>query len=254
MIVTRDKKAFLHVAIALLFLILLAGCAGTQNRHTDPENDPWEGFNRKVHSFNMNLDEAVARPVAKIYHKITPKPVQSGVSNFFRNLDYPVTFINEVLQGKFREGGISTGRFLVNSTIGLLGLFDVATRMGILEYKEDFGQTLATWGYQDSRYLVLPFFGPSTVRDGIGRSFYGYVHPVSYWAREDHFYTPVVIDLIQTRAAFLNQDETLGDAFDPYTLIRDAWLQNREFKIYDGDPPVLDYDLYLDDLEEEDYE
>ena len=229
--------------------VLLAGCAGTQNRHTDPENDPWEGFNRKVHEFNMTMDRYVARPLAVTYDKVMPDPLQRGVSNFFRNLDYPVTFINQVLQGKFRESGISTGRFLVNSTIGLFGFFDVATRMGIPDSDEDFGQTLAKWGYEDSRYLVLPFFGPSTFRDGIGRSFYGYVHPVSYWAREDSYYTPLVVDLIQTRAKFLSQDDMLEDSFDPYTLIRDSWLQNREYKIHDGDPPMIDYDIYLEDLE-----
>ncbi len=244
----RTRPAARFVAISLL-LILSAGCAGTQNRHTDPENDPWEGFNRKVHSFNMALDKGVARPVAKAYRTVLPNPVQNGVRNFFRNLDYPVTFINQVLQGKFKQSGISTGRFLINTTIGVLGVFDVATKMGIADYDEDFGQTLAKWGYQDSRYLVLPFFGPSTLRDGVGRSFYGYAHPVSYVAREDHLYTPMVVDLIQTRAAFLNQDETLADAYDSYTLVRDAWLQNREFKIYDGNPPLVDYDALLDEAE-----
>jgi phospholipid-binding lipoprotein MlaA len=244
-----------YIRIFLIVLALaLSGCAGTQNLHTDPENDPWEGFNRKVHSFNNKLDKSVARPVAKAYRKVTPRPLQKGVSNFFRNIDYPVTFINQVLQGKLKEGGVSTGRFLINSTIGLLGLFDVATKMGIPEYDEDFGQTLAKWGYDDSRYLVLPLFGPSTFRDGIGRSIYGYAHPVSYWAREDHFYTPMVVDLIQTRAGFLNQDDALEEAYDPYTLVRDSWLQNREYKIHDGNPPVLDYDAYLDELDDPDYQ
>lgn len=235
----------------LAIVLLMTACAGTQNQHTDPENDPWEGFNRKVHEFNMTLDKAVARPVAKAYDTVTPKPVQRGLNNFFRNIDYPVTFINQVLQGKFRESSVSTGRFLVNSTIGVLGFFDVATRMGIPDYDEDFGQTLAQWGYEESRYLVLPFFGPSTFRDGLGQSVYGYVHPVSHVAREDHFYTPLVLDLVQTRASFLNQDDTLEEAYDPYTLVRDAWLQNRAFKIHDGNPPMPDYESLLngDDLE-----
>lgn len=231
---------------ALSVVLLTVACAGTQNRHTDPENDPWEGFNRKVHRFNMHLDRAIARPVAKAYRTVTPKPVQRGLTNFFRNIDYPVTFINQVLQGKFKQGGVSTGRFLVNSTVGLLGFFDVATRMGIPDYEEDFGQTLAHWGYQDSRYLVIPFFGPSTLRDGFGQAAYGYAHPVSYVAREDHFYTPMVLDLVQTRAAFLNQDDALDEAYDPYTLVRDAWLQNRAFRINDGEAPMPDYDALLE--------
>jgi len=236
----------------LLVSLLTTACAGTQTRETDPERDPWEGFNRKVHRFNMELDKAVARPLARVYSTVTPKPVQRGLSNFFRNIDYPVTFINQLLQGKFKESGVSTGRFLVNSTIGLLGFFDVATRMGMLNYDEDFGQTLARWGYEESRYLVLPFFGPSTFRDGIGQTVYGYAHPVSYVAREDHFYTPLVLDLIQTRAAFLSQDNALGEAYDPYTLVRDVWLQNRKHKIYDGNPPIPDYDSLLDEYDDPD--
>jgi len=200
----------------------------------------------------MTLDRTVARPVASAYQKVTPKPLKIGVSNFFRNIDYPVTFINQVLQGKFKQSGISTGRFLINSSIGLLGLIDVATKMGIPDYDEDFGQTLARWGYENSRYLVLPLFGPSTLRDGLGQSIYGYAHPVSYWAREDHFYTPLILDMVQTRAAFLNQDGTLDEAYDPYTLVRDAWLQNREYKIYDGDPPMLDYESYLEESGQQD--
>jgi phospholipid-binding lipoprotein MlaA len=249
-----DRSLVSRISVGLLTVLLLSGCAGTQSRNTDPENDPWEGFNRKVHSFNAGLDKAVARPAAKTYKKLTPKPLQKGVSNFFRNIDYPVTVINQVLQGKFKEGGVSTGRFLVNSTIGLLGLFDVATKMGIADYDEDFGQTLAKWGYEDSRYLVLPFFGPSTFRDGMGRSIYGYAHPVSYWAREDHFYTPMIVDLVQTRAAFLNQDDSMDEAYDSYTLVRDAWLQNREYKIHDGEPPLLNYDSYLEELDDEEFE
>jgi phospholipid-binding lipoprotein MlaA len=245
-------NAVKNCALILIIAMSLGACAGTQNLHTDPENDPWEGFNRKVHRLNSNLDKAVAQPVAKAYQKVIPNPVKKGVSNFFRNIDYPVTFINQVLQGKFKESGISTGRFLINSTVGLLGLFDPATKMGIADYDEDFGQTLAKWGYEESRYLVLPLFGPSTLRDGMGRSIYGYAHPVSYWAREDHFYTPLVLDMVQTRAAFLNQDDAVEEAYDEYTLIRDAWLQNRQYKIHDGDPPLLDYDSYLEELEEQD--
>lgn len=238
--------------LVLLASLFLGACAGTQNRHTDPVNDPWEGFNRKVHSFNMTLDRYFMRPVAVAYDTVMPDPLQRGVRNFFKNLDYPVTFFNQLLQGKFKEGGISTGRFLLNSTVGLLGVIDVASKMGIPQYDEDLGQTLAVWGYENSRYLVLPLFGPRTVRDTIGRSFYGYAHPVSYWAREESWYTPMVVDLISTRASFLEQDQMILDSYDPYVMVRDTWLQNREYKIYDGDPPLADYDAYLDELEDPD--
>src|SRR5210317_1363582 len=137
----------------VLLSLFLAGCAGTQSRNTDPEMDPWEGYNRKVFAFNQGVDK-VARPIAVAYDKITPDPVQRGVGNFFRNLDAPVTYVNQVLQGKFKESLATLGRFLVNSTFGLFGFFDIASQMGIPFYNEDLGQTMANWGYKDSRYLM----------------------------------------------------------------------------------------------------
>jgi len=242
-------KSIARTGAVLCMALLLAACAGTQNRHTDPVNDPWEGFNRKVYAFNDQLDRFVLRPVAVAYDTAVPDPLQKGIGNFLRNLGYPVTFINQILQGKFRDSGVSTGRFLVNSTIGLLGFFDVASKAGIPYYDEDFGQTLATWGYENSRYLVMPLFGPLTVRDTFGRSVYGYLHPISWAAREEHIYWPMVIDIVHTRAGFLDQDQVVRESFDPYVFVRDAWLQNRRFNIYDGDPPLEDYDSYLEELD-----
>ena len=147
--------------ITLLFaVLLLAGCAGTQNHHTDPVNDPWEGFNRKAFAFNDTMDRNLVRPIAVGYDKIMPDPLQRGVSNFFRNLDSPVTFLNLLLQGEFEKSADTFGRFLLNSTVGLLGFFDLATKVGIPYHDEDLGQTLASWGYENSRYLVIPVFGP----------------------------------------------------------------------------------------------
>jgi len=234
----------------ILLSLVLVGCAGTQNRHTDPENDPWEGFNRKVYAFNDGLDKVV-RPIAVGYDKVMPDPFQRGVGNFFRNLDAPVTFVNQVLQGKFKQSGSTVGRFLLNSTFGLFGLFDVATKAGIPYYNEDLGQTLATWGYQDSRYLVLPFFGPSTFRDGTGRWADSFYHPVGYAVRNRYEWGLWIFRGIDQRARFLEQDGELKQAYDPYVLMRDVWIQNRQYQIYDGDPPMADYDLYLDDYPEE---
>lgn len=235
--------------LAGLVLALLAGCAGTQNRDTDPVRDPWEGYNRKVHAFNMGLDKVV-RPVAVGYDKVMPDPLQRGVGNFFRNLNYPVTVLNQLLQGKFREAGESTARFMLNTTIGLLGFIDIASKEGLEYYDEDFGQTMASWGWGQSRYLVMPFFGPFTVRDFAGRSFYGYFHPISYAAREHDVYWPIAVDLLHQRAALLPQDYQWREAYDPYVFIRDAWLQNREYEIHDGQPPEPDYDAYLEELED----
>ena len=231
-----------------LLLLLLAGCSSQQTTLSDPERDPWEAYNRKIHAFNMGLDRAIMKPVAKGYDYIMPDAPQRGVRNFFRNLSYPVDFINLILQGKFIESMDQTARFLMNSTIGLAGFFDVATKAGLPRHTEDMGQTLAVWGWKDSRYLVMPFFGPYTMRDLLGRSFYGYAHPISYVAREYNNYVPMVLDLATLRAELLPFDEQLQSAPDPYILVRDVWLQNREFNIYDGDPPAPDYDALLEDF------
>ena len=169
------NKAFSLTSVIILSLLLTA-CAGTQSRNTDLENDPWEGFNRKVFAFNEGMDKVV-RPIAVGYDRVMPDPFQRGVGNFFRNLDAPVTIVNTILQGKFEQSADSLGRFLINSTIGVLGFFDVATKLGVPFYNEDLGQTLATWGYDDSRYLVLPVFGPSTIRDGVSRYADSFYHP-----------------------------------------------------------------------------
>ena len=242
-----NRTGALQIAAALLTAAMLAGCATQKVTLTDPEHDPWEGYNRKVHSFNQSLDKAVFRPIAKGYDAVMPDAPQRGVRNFFRNLDYPVTLLNSLLQGKLERAFTSTSRFLMNSTIGVLGFFDVATKVGIPYYREDFGQTLAVWGWKDSRYLVMPFLGPFTVRDVLGRSFYGYFHPVSYMIREHNDYRPLIVDLITLRAELLPLQADIDAAADPYVLVRDVYLQKREYEIYDGDPPVPDYDTMLEE-------
>jgi phospholipid-binding lipoprotein MlaA len=243
----------LPILLPALLCLLLSACAGTQNRHTDPEGDPWEGFNRNIYAFNMGLDKVV-RPIAVGYDKILPDPVQRGMGNFFRNLDAPVTFVNQILQGK-GEGSLDTlGRFLINSTIGLLGFFDVASKMGIPYYNEDLGQTLAKWGYDDSRYLMLPFFGPSTFRDGVGRFTDSYYHPVGRAIHREGEWALYIVRGIGQRARYLEQDSELERAYDPYVLMRDVWLQNRQYQIHDGDPPLTDYDLFLEDYPEDEHQ
>jgi phospholipid-binding lipoprotein MlaA len=237
-----------RLLLAVLVLVLTA-CAGTQSRNTDPERDPWEGFNRKIHAFNMGADK-VFRPIAVGYDKIMPDPIQRGIGNFFRNLNYPVTAINQILQGKFDELGVSTERFIANTIFGLGGFVDIASMGGIPDLEEDFGQTMAVWGWEDSRYLVVPFFGPFTVRDTLGRAQYGYMHPVTWYSREHDVLWPYAVDLLQRRAALLPRDADILEAYDPYTFIRDAWLQNREYRIYDGDPPEQDYEALLEEYED----
>jgi phospholipid-binding lipoprotein MlaA len=228
-------------------LVLLGGCASSPESEPHPR-DPLESFNRGVHSFNTALDEAIVRPVAVGYDKTTPKPVKWIVANFFANLTYPVTVVNLGLQGKFGDAGKATGRFLANTTVGLGGMFDVASEMGIPRHDEDFGQTLAVWGWQDSSYLVLPFLGASTVRDGISRFPDGaYLDPLRIYSDNTDRYSARVFNLIQTRQQFLERDKDVREAADPYSMLRDVYLQRRDFLIKDGETETIDYESFLED-------
>jgi len=241
-----DFVNWARLCLVLLF-VLTGGCASQSANLTDPQADPWEPFNRKIFAFNDGLDRVLLKPIAKGYDKVMPDAPQRGVRNFFHNLAYPVTFLNLLLQGRFEDSLTATGRFFMNSTIGLLGFFDVASREGVADFDEDFGQTMAVWGWKDSRYFVAPLFGASTVRDLGGRSFYGYFSPVTYMIREHNQYWPLIMDIISVRASLLPFDQDIRDAHDPYVLVRDAYLQKREFDIYNGDPPTPDYDALLEE-------
>lgn len=223
-------------AAPLLLALAVAGCASAPGRTTN--KDPYEGFNRGVYKFNDTLDKAALKPVAKGYRKVTPQFVRAGVGNVLSNLEYPGTFLNQFLQGKFFLGLKDTGRFLLNSTLGVAGIFDVATPLGLEKNDEDFGQTLAVWGVPSGPYLTLPLFGPSSVRDAPSRVVDFFTTPLQYadlpweavWAQR-------IITPIHTRSELLPLDPTIQRAYDPYVFIRDAWVQQREFNIFDGNPP-----------------
>jgi len=229
-----------------LLALLLTACATTAPPpdQRDPQ-DPWEPYNRNMYKFNRSLDKAIFRPVATGYEAVVPDPVETGVTNFFENLQSLPVMINLTLQGRPGDTVKMMVRFTMNSVFGLAGIFDVATRSGVPNYDEDLGQTLGVWGWADSRYFVLPFMGPSTLRDGLAM-------PVdSYWDflwREaiDGREYGIAVELIQTRANLLPREDDLKDAFDEYLFVRDAWLQNREFKIT-GESATPNYDAYLDD-------
>jgi len=241
---------FGHTSAALLLLLaifLTAGCANDKALLSDPERDPWEPQNRKVHSFNDGFDRTLLRPVASAYDRAMPDDPQRGVRNFFNNLSYPTNFANLLAQGKFKESVVVTGRFLVNTTVGLLGFFDVASRSGIPDYREDLGQTLAVWGWMESRYLVVPFLGPFTVRDLGGRGVIGYLDPVAIAMREETLLWPVVVDLVTVRAELLPFQQDIDNASDPYIFVRDVFLQRRLYDIFDGNPPETDYEALLEE-------
>lgn len=232
---------------AILMLVALAGCASQQAMEPNPD-DPWEGFNRRVFAFNDALDRAVLKPLAQGYDAITPQPVQTGVGNFFSNLGEIRTMLNSLLQGKPGNAGIAGGRFLLNSTVGIGGLWDVATGIELTGREEDFGQTLAVWGAGEGPYLVLPFFGPSTVRDTAGMPVDMYTYPLTYVEDDEVRYGLTALRVIDTRASFLEEEELIRG--DRYSFIRDAYLQRRRFEVNDGEQgedPFATDDFDFDD-------
>ncbi|MDA1107479.1 MAG: VacJ family lipoprotein [Proteobacteria bacterium] len=212
---------------------LLSGCA--INQHTDVKNDPLETFNRTMYSFNDTVDKAVLKPVATGYEYAVPQPARTGVGNFFSNLAYPIVIINDFLQGKFEQGAEDIQRFVYNSTFGLFGLLDVSTPMGLEANKEDFGQTLGYWGVGKGFYLVLPFFGPSTVRDGIGLAVDYQLDLLNQHSDVSARNQALALKVIDQRARLLSAERVLEEAaLDPYTFTRDAYLQQRASLIRDG--------------------
>lgn len=196
--------------------------------------DPWEPVNRAVFRFNDTLDTYALRPIAKGYDKVVPQPLNDGISNVFNNLGEPKNLVNNVLQGKMHDAGVDLSRFMLNTTLGVLGVFDVATRMGLQRNDEDFGQTLGAWGTPSGPYVMLPFLGPSTVRDASGFAVEGLAE-LSYRPHIDDVptrNTAIGVDVVDTRAGLLPQERLIRG--DKYRFIRNAWLQNREFKVRDG--------------------
>jgi phospholipid-binding lipoprotein MlaA len=222
---------------SLLLLVLLTGCATLPPGQKPDPRDRFERFNRSVYRFNDGLDRAVARPVAVAYTKVTPAPVRSGVSNFLANLNYPVTVVNDALQAKPKRFGHDAARLLINTTIGIGGLFDPATKFGLQANDEDFGQTLGFWGVPPGPYLVLPVLGPSDVRDAFGKVADHYTEPQAYFKSQTLGWGLTGMGLVDKRAGLLDSDGVLKRTFDPYAFVRNAYLQRRQFLIYDGNPP-----------------
>lgn len=228
----------MRLALPLVTLVL-AGCA---TMPPDQPADPLEPLNRAVFSFNRKADQYVLKPIAKGYDYALPDAAKRGVTNFFSNLGEPVTIVNGVLQGKFVQAASDTGRFLLNSTAGFVGLMDVASDAGMPRHDEDFGQTLGYYGVGTGIYLMVPFLGPSNGRDLIGRGADYFTNPLYYVQDnnqdlETEFYGLTALNLINLRAQLLSADSLLDGALDPYIFVRTAYLQNRLNKVYDGSPP-----------------
>ena len=222
-------------------IALMAGCATTQQTERVAKIDPFESMNRAVFTFNENADEYVIKPVAEAYQFVLPDFVRTGVTNFFSNIGDVFVAVNNLLQGKPGNAANDIGRFLVNSTIGILGLFDVATEAGLEKNKEDFGQTLGVWGVPSGPYVVLPLFGPSSVRDTAGLALDIKTDFIlnSNQLNHDQKVGSTVLRVVNQRANLLDASQLLEDAaFDKYSFLRDSYLQRRRNQVYDGNPPL----------------
>jgi len=235
----KKQGLFAQMVKSLLLAGALAvsGCATTDPDFADPR-DPFEDFNRTMFSFNDMLDRALIKPLGEGYNFVVPTPVNRGVTNFFNNIDDVTSAVNNLLQFKMGRALNDVGRVAVNSTIGIGGLFDVASNLDMPRYNEDFGQTLGTWGVASGPYIVLPLLGPTSGRDGVGMVADWYTDPITYIDDDGWRYGLRALDLIDTRADLINTSRVLDQAaLDPYSFVRDAYLQKRQNDVYDGNPP-----------------
>lgn len=223
-----------------LAVLMLIGTVATSGCVTLPPNaprspqDPFERWNRGVFKVNDALDRAIAKPVARAYVRVVPHPVRTGVDNFFSNLDTPTVILNDALQGKLKAAANDLGRFVLDSTVGLGGLLDPATKIGLDRNDEDFGQTLGVWGVHPGPFLELPLLGPSDLRDAPARVVDAYTTPTQYVQNNDVRYSLWGVHLVKMRADLLPLDRTLKNVFDRYAFIRDAYLQQRAYAVSDG--------------------
>lgn len=240
----KKLKGLILLGVLLGIGTTLSGCATTHPANGD--NDPLEPANRVFYKVNDTLDKHILKPVAEEYKHYAPRPVRAGTTNFFDNLDYPNTIANDFLQGKLKQGLGDTGRFVLNSTLGVLGLFDVATHWGLPQHHEDLGLTLGKWGMGDIAYLVIPLHGPSTVRDAPDMVTSSYLNPLFYASTVVAF--PLgALQVINTRANLLEATKVRDEAaIDPYVFTREAYLQQRRYDIYEGNPPSQGLDEFME--------
>ena len=210
-------------------------------------------MNRAIYRFNDAIDRAALKPAARGYQKITPSWVRRGVGNFFTNLEQPKVIVNELLQGKPGMALMDTGRFVINTVFGVGGLFDLASANDMPLNDEDFGQTLAVWGVPSGPYLMLPFLGPSTLRDGPARGGDYFLGPMHYADMKTSEEIAIrAVEIVDTRARLLSSEAALENVHDRYAFIRNAWLQRREYQIYDGNVPETEEEAaFMDEADEE---
>jgi phospholipid-binding lipoprotein MlaA len=231
--------------------LALTGCATVEAGAPRTQADPFERLNRSTYAFNDAVDRTVLKPVATAYRRFAPQPVRTGVTNFLSNLSYPTTMVNNALQLKLLAALSDAGRIVLNTTLGLGGLLDPASAAGLARNDEDFGQTLGWWGVPAGPYLMLPLLGPSTLRDGPALYADYLTDARHYIGENDLEFAFTGISIVDRRARLIPAERALEGAFDRYALIRNAYLQRREYLVRDGDMPEddLEEDLFLDDDE-----
>lgn len=234
-----SRHRYSRLPVALLLLGALSACATTATHAADPR-DPFEPINRVSYAVNDGLDRALVRPAAKAYRAVIPKFAQTGVSNVFSNAKYPVTMLNNALQGKLSAAASDTGRFVLNTTVGIGGLFDPASAAGLERHDEDFGQTFGVWGIGAGPYFFVPFFGPTTLRDGFGSLADDIGEPRSHLEDDSTRWSLWMFDKFETRVRILDADAVLDRSGDPYAFVRSAYLQRREYQVRDGNVPAED--------------
>ena len=230
------KKINITIILSLLFSSTFV--------FSDVVNDPFENLNRKTFEFNEKMDEKIAKPIAQTYSKLPPK-IKKGVSNFFDNLEEVDTFVNQLLQGKPKESINDLTRFLINTTIGLGGFIDVASKMGLERHEEDFGQTLAVWGVGQGPYIMLPILGPSTLRDTLSRPVSSFLSVTFHMTETDVNIALKGMDAIETREKLLDVEALLSG--DKYAFVKDAYIQSIYYEIKDG---IDVEDDFIDDMDD----
>ena len=235
------QKMYLHTSgwlkafTAALAMVVLSGCSSTPDDPYADKRDPFEDVNRVMWDFNQEVDEAVIKPAAEVYKEV-PEPIRTSLHNMFENLQEPWSMANNLLQGKPTDAAVSAGRFFFNSTIGLLGLLDPATEMGLTKREESLGQTLAVWGVPDGPYLMLPIAGPTVLidrgTDWVDGNYFPYTEIDSDW--DIPRYT---VKGLRARLSLSKQEQMLENSLDSYTFVKEAYFQNWRYQVYDGNPP-----------------
>lgn len=234
------KISLIHKSLLLLLIFVVSNSTFSEEIH-----DPFEDINRITFNINDSLDNKIAKPVAVVYGDITPQFIQNRITRFFKNLAEIDTFINQALQGKPKLAINDFGRFAINSSIGLFGFFDVATKMGLEAHDEDFGQTLGVWGVPDGPYLMLPIIGPSNARDIMSRPISSFLSGTFAMTDTDVKLTLTALDALETRERYLDFEAMITG--DRYTFVKDAYVQSRDYEIFDGE---MTEDDFLEDMDD----